>query len=115
MDRANADRAPDTIATHAGRDPPGHSGTVNPPVYHASTILFERLADYENRQELFYEGVGYGLYNTPTTLALVEAVAALEGATHTVLVPSGTAAPRRFSCVRSTSASISPCRPARNI
>lgn len=82
----------DTVATHAGRRPASHSGTVNPPVYHASTILFERVADYENRQEKFYDGVGYGLYNTPTTLALAEAVAALERATHCVLVPSGTAA-----------------------
>lgn len=89
---ANPPFGTDTIATHAGRRPSGHSGTVNPPVYHASTIVFERVADYESRQELFYDGVGYGLYNTPTTLALAEAVAALEGATHCVLVPSGTAA-----------------------
>jgi cystathionine beta-lyase len=84
--------APDTVATHAGREPTAHAGAVNPPVYHASTILFERMADYENRRERFYDGVGYGLYNTPTSLALADAVAALEGASRCVVVQSGTAA-----------------------
>ncbi|WP_137935186.1 cystathionine beta-lyase [Mesorhizobium comanense] len=82
----------DTIATHAGRNPAAHAGSVNPPVYHASTILFDRMEDYENRRDRFYDGVGYGLYNTPTTLALAEAVAELEDASHCLPVQSGTAA-----------------------
>jgi cystathionine beta-lyase len=82
----------DTIVTHAGRNPVAHAGSVNPPVYHASTILFDRMEDYENRAERFYDGVGYGLYNTPTTLALAEAVAELEDASRCLVVQSGTAA-----------------------
>lgn len=82
----------DTVATHAGRAPASHAGAVNPPVYHASTILFDRMEDYENRRERFYDGVGYGLYNTPTTLALAEAVSELEGASRCLVVQSGTAA-----------------------
>lgn len=82
----------DTVATHAGRDPASHAGSVNPPVYHASTILFDRMEDYENRRDRFYDGVGYGLYNTPTTLALAEAVAKLEDASRCLVVQSGTAA-----------------------
>ncbi len=88
----NADLRPDTIATHAGRDPARQSGAVNPPVYHASTILFDRVDAYRRRQELFYDGVGYGLYGTPTMLALAETIAALEGAKRAVVVSSGTAA-----------------------
>lgn len=86
------DLRPDTIATHAGRDPAHHAGAVNPPIYHASTILFDRVEAYRRRQELFYDGVGYGLYGTPTMLALAEAVAALEGAKRAVVLSSGTAA-----------------------
>jgi cystathionine beta-lyase len=82
----------DTVATHSGRNPAAHAGSVNPPVYHASTILFDRMEDYENRRERFYDGVGYGLYNTPTTLALAEAVAELEDASRCLVVQSGTAA-----------------------
>ncbi len=34
----------DTLLAHLGRDTADHHGVVNPPVYHASTILFEDLA-----------------------------------------------------------------------
>ena len=33
-----------TTMVTAGRDPHGNHGVVNPPVYHASTILFPTLA-----------------------------------------------------------------------
>lgn len=82
----------ETAATHAGRDPAAHSGAVNPPIFHASTILYEKMDDYDARRERFFDGVGYGLYNTPTTIALAWAVAALEAASHCVVVSSGTAA-----------------------
>ena len=50
---------------------------VNPPVYHASTILFPTVAAMEAARP--HHGVTYGRYGTPTTFALEEAVAALEG------------------------------------
>jgi cystathionine beta-lyase len=82
----------ETIATHAGRDPLVQDGAVNPPIFHASTILFEKMDAYDHRRELFFDGVGYGLYNTPSTIALSKAVADLEHASHCVIVSSGTAA-----------------------
>ncbi len=82
----------ETIAVHAGRDPSVHAGTVNPPIFHASTILYDRMEDYDRRRDRFFDGVGYGLYNTPSTLALASAVAAIENAEHCVIVSSGTAA-----------------------
>ena len=36
-----------TRLAHAGRRPAAHHGMVNTPVYHASTVLFESLADFD--------------------------------------------------------------------
>ena len=33
----------DTILEHTGRDPAKNFGIVNPPVYHASTVIFPSL------------------------------------------------------------------------
>jgi cystathionine beta-lyase len=35
----------DTWLVHGGRDPRRQQGMVNPPVYHASTVLFETVAE----------------------------------------------------------------------
>jgi cystathionine beta-lyase len=67
---------------------------VNPPVYHASTILYPTVAEWEAsriRSGRFDE-VRYGQLGTPTTFALEQAIAALEGGYRTALVPSGLAA-----------------------
>jgi cystathionine beta-lyase len=90
--KASARIGIETVATHAGRDPAVHAGAVNPPIYHASTIIYERMDEYDRRRERFFDGVGYGLYNTPSTIALARAVAELEDAEHCVVVSSGTAA-----------------------
>ena len=42
---------PDTIIAHAGRDPSANHGVVNPPVYHASTITFPSIADWEEKDK----------------------------------------------------------------
>lgn len=78
----------DTKLTHAGRHPLEHHGAVNTPVYHASTILFPTLADFDSRDRKYV----YGRKGTPTTATLEEAVSALEQAHGTVLAPSGLAA-----------------------
>ncbi len=36
----------DTKLTTGGRDPFAHHGYVNPPVYHASTLLYPTAEDY---------------------------------------------------------------------
>jgi cysteine-S-conjugate beta-lyase len=79
----------------AGRDPKGNHGIVNPPVYHASTILFPTMAEYEGigaRRDAGERVVSYGRRGTPTTFALEDVVAAIEGGAGCALFPSGLAA-----------------------
>ncbi|MBT3359461.1 MAG: cystathionine beta-lyase [Rhodospirillales bacterium] len=82
----------DTVLTTAGRNPAENFGIVNPPVYHASTIAFETVAELEAGDANPFEGVHYGRQGTPTTFAFQEAVAALEGGEATLALPSGMAA-----------------------
>jgi cystathionine beta-lyase len=84
----------DTLLTHSGGKPADRHGAVNPPVYRASTILFPTVAEWEasrvhaNRFKL----LRYGQLGTPTTFALEEAIATLEGGYRAMLLPSGLAA-----------------------
>jgi cystathionine beta-lyase len=86
----------ETRATHAGRHPERFHGAVNPPVYHVSTVLSRTLAEYEQkRADWAAETPGvyyYGRHGTPTTEALQDAVAGLEGGHKCMLYPSGLAA-----------------------
>ena len=82
----------DTLLTHAGRSPEKYQGMVNTPVFRASTVLFPNLESYETRKPDDYKSVRYGRYGTPTTFALEEAVAKMEGGHQAVAVPSGLAA-----------------------
>ena len=84
----------DTLMVHHGRDPERHSGVVNLPVYHASTILYPTMQAFARRAEgdAKYHSVRYGAYGTPTTHALANAVAALEGGHGAVVTASGLAA-----------------------
>ncbi len=85
----------DTKAVHAGRHPERFEGAVNPPVFHASTILAESLAAWEQMRldrAADAPGTYYGRLGTPTTRALEEALTALEGGHRTVVTPSGIAA-----------------------
>lgn len=77
----------DTRVTTLGRDPHRHHGIVNPPVYHASTILYPTLDALEAPRTP--DGYYYGRYGTPTTRALTDAVASLEGAAAGFAVSSG--------------------------
>ena len=90
---------PNTRLTHAGRDdaytrgPGMTAGIVNPPVWHASTIVFDDLAALEEARKHPDAGLFYGRRGTPTQWALEEALTALEpGAAGTKLYPSGVAA-----------------------
>ena len=82
----------DTITSHAGRDPQRYDGMVNTPVFRGSTVLFPDVASYERRDPDNYKIMRYGIYGTPTTFALEEAVAQLEGGHAAVALPSGLAA-----------------------
>lgn len=77
-----------TRLAHAGYDPRNFHGFVNPPVVHASTVLFPDAATIESRDQPYT----YGTYGTPTTDALNAAMNELEGSEGTIAVPSGLAA-----------------------
>ncbi len=82
----------DTLLTHVGRDPARYDGMVNTPVFRTSTVIHPNLESYEKRPPDGEKIVRYGRYGTPTTFALEEAVAAMEGGYRAVAVPSGLAA-----------------------
>ncbi|MGQ9372068.1 cystathionine beta-lyase [Azospirillum sp. A39] len=86
------DAKQDTVIAHAGRDPDANFGIVNPPVYHASTVLFPSLAALEASDRAPFDGVNYGRIGTPTSSAFETAVAELEGGHRAVVAASGLAA-----------------------
>lgn len=77
-----------TRLAHAGPDPRDYFGFVNPPVVHASTVLFPDAQTMATRAQKYT----YGTRGTPTTDALCGAIDQLEGSAGTILVPSGLAA-----------------------
>jgi cysteine-S-conjugate beta-lyase len=81
---------PATSLVTAGRDPDAYHGFVNPPVYHASTVLYPSAEDFLAHRARYQ----YGRRGTPTTEALEQAVAAIEGpqCAGVALLPSGLAA-----------------------
>jgi cysteine-S-conjugate beta-lyase len=83
-------RRPATRVVTGGRDPASYHGFVNPPVYHASTVLYRSAADYVAHRSRYQ----YGRRGTPTTEALELALQELEGpqCAGVALLPSGLAA-----------------------
>ena len=91
-DKSKAGKA--TQAVEAGRRREWTGAVVNPPIWRASTHIYESEADRiaalsDNRDGRFF----YGRRGAPTQWALAEALTQLEpGAAGTVLFPSGVAA-----------------------
>jgi cystathionine beta-lyase len=83
-------RRPETKVVTAGRDPASYHGFVNPPVYHASTVLYPSAEDFVAHRARYQ----YGRRGTPTTEALELALQELEGpqCAGVSLMPSGLAA-----------------------
>ncbi len=75
-------------------NPEANFGVVNPPVYHASTILLEEHGGVggEARAAPPFTGVRYGLHGTPGTFPLEELLAKIEGGYRAMLMSSGLAA-----------------------
>lgn len=91
--------APETLLTQAGRRAewtsiPGQpGGVVNPPVWRASTILYDDVAHLRAARGNSHERWYYGRRGTPTHWALADALTGMEpGAAGTMLFPSGVAA-----------------------
>ena len=89
-----SDMKDDTRIVAAGRGRVEPEGTVNLPVYRASTILSPDVDSYLRRFEdgRAYEAITYGANGTHNSRALAEAVAALEGGAGTVVTASGLSA-----------------------
>jgi len=81
---------PETSLVTSGRDPQAYHGYVNPPVYHASTLLYPTAEDQVAHRGRY----SYGRRGTPTSEALESALTALEGegCAGVALLPSGLAA-----------------------
>jgi cysteine-S-conjugate beta-lyase len=82
----------ETRLAHAGRSPHDHHGAVNPPVYHASTILQPSLDAWQATGKPGFDGYSYGRNGTPTTRAFETAMAEIYRADDAVAVSSGLAA-----------------------
>jgi cysteine-S-conjugate beta-lyase len=78
----------------AGRRKEWTQGIVNPPVWRASTILYDSIADLRaNARADTHHRLYYGRRGTPTQWSLADALTELEpGAEATLLYPSGVAA-----------------------
>ncbi len=85
-------RGVDTRIVQAGRGKALTGPYVNPPVHHASTILFETYAELREGVANMFDGLFYGRFGTPTQWSLAEAMAELEGGAGARLYPSGLAA-----------------------
>jgi cysteine-S-conjugate beta-lyase len=81
---------PATRLVVGGRDASAHHGFVNPPVHHASTVLYPSAEDFLARRSRYL----YGRRGTPTSEALENALRELEGpdCAGVALLPSGLAA-----------------------
>ncbi len=91
---SDSEKGDGTRVVGAGRRPEWTQGIVNAPVWRASTILYDTVADLrasagsDTHHRLFY-----GRRGTPTQWSLAEALTELEpGAEATFLYPSGVAA-----------------------
>lgn len=71
---------------------PPHFSSLSEATHRASTVTFDDLDAFASRRERFLNGYTYGLAGTPTHYALAARLAALEGAAHVALAPSGLAA-----------------------
>lgn len=78
-----------TEVAHVGRDPRRFLGAVNTPVFRASTILFDTMAELEQATRGELPGVTYGLHGLPTVSDLAASLARLEGGHAALVVPSG--------------------------
>ncbi|MFM9853709.1 MAG: cystathionine beta-lyase [Sphingomonadaceae bacterium] len=89
-----SDDKPATSIVQAGRRAEWTRGIVNPPVWRASTILYDSVADLKRGTATNADGkLFYGRRGTPTQWSLADALTALEpGAAGTMLFSSGVAA-----------------------
>ena len=81
-----------TLVTTAGRNPHANHGVVNPPVYHASTILFKDYEEYKASRQGGFIASAYGRYGTESILSFAQALADLDGGDAGIITASGVSA-----------------------
>ena len=93
MSKSDRPRADATRVVSAGRRKEWTAGVVNTPVWRASTILYDTVAEMRERVGETHHRLFYGRRGTPTQWSLADALTELEpGAEGTFLYPSGVAA-----------------------
>ena len=81
-----------TLAVHAGQQPDPSTGALNTPVYLTSTYSYGTAQEGKDRFAGKNLGYIYSRFANPTSSALEQKLAALEGADEAVVVASGMAA-----------------------
>ncbi len=79
-----------TRLIHPDRNTSTEFTSLAVPTYRGSTVVFNSVDDVVDRNNSVQ--YSYGLYGTPTTRELAARIAAIEGADHCLIVPSGQAA-----------------------
>lgn len=99
IDQDDPNLAPATRLAMGGRrpewtgDPRLGGSIVNPPIWRASTVLYDNVADLEARGHATHDRLYYGRRGTPTVWALADALTHMEdGAEGSLLFPSGVSA-----------------------
>jgi cystathionine beta-lyase len=96
---------PETFVAHGIIDPHAGGGMVNPPVCRASTVMFRDMADMESREKQMAAGentLWYARKGTPTSFAVAQALATLEGGHNSIIASSGL-----MACVTAIQAFVS--------
>ena len=83
---------PQTELIHAPRKAPQYISTIQPPLFRASTIIFENTDALFNRHWTDDYDYSYGTHGTPTTFTLGDQIAQIEGGRYSLLAPSGLSA-----------------------
>ncbi len=86
---------PETEVVLSGRTLAEYGGSVNPPVHHVSTVVSSSMEEFRARMKAREDEsrtMYYGRKGTPTSWALEDAVARLEGGHRALAFPSGLAA-----------------------
>jgi len=95
-DNSNPTNAPSkslqTRLIHSDYAAPSGFASLPHAIHHASTVLFDNVAAMRSRDWQTKSAYTYGLHGTPTTFTLEAQLAAIEGAEHCLLAPSGLAA-----------------------
>jgi cysteine-S-conjugate beta-lyase len=81
-----------TRLIHPEENVPSGYRSLAVPVYRGSTTVFPRASAVTDRWDQERAGYTYGLYGTPTVLALASRIAELESGRHTIIVPGGQSA-----------------------